>query len=140
MFIRNHGSNGVDVALAHIVSARHINGGFELRDMLGQEHRVSETDFDLALEATPVSMVPALPGTFLLERDRDDAGNEKVSRMTVLAWGTYADGATRPIVADPEALLNGSGKWFVEMPHGRVEGNCCEQWESAEVWLEKVVL
>lgn len=139
MFIRRYGSKetpGFDVAVQHAVSARHISGGYLITDSQGETHTISDDDWELALEVTLVSMTPAQPGTYLLERFTEDDGSESAVRLTVIAWGVYADGILRPIVLDAEAVLNKT--WAVEMPNGRVESNSASQWSSAGAWLSKI--
>ncbi|MGY2732824.1 hypothetical protein [Sphingomonas sp. UYP23] len=138
MFIRRYGSKetqGFDIALQHVVTARHIGGGYLITDSQGETHSVSDNEWDFTLETTLVSMMPAQPGTHFLERISEEDGSEIVGRQTVIGWGVYADGVTRPIVLDAEALH--SKTWAIEMPNGRVESNSTSQWRDAEAWLSK---
>ena len=134
MFITNHRrKTATMVPLASMAAARGIEGGWMVTDNQGGEHPVSDFEMKLALEMTPASTFPALPGTYLLNRATDASDNPEIYRITVLGWMISADGDTRPIVLDAEARIDDG--WAVQMPDGRVEDRAGSQWESPEAWL-----
>lgn len=138
MFIRKHHQHhGAHIALSQVVVAYHRDGGFEVIDTQGGRHNVSDFDWSLALETTLVATWPALPNTNLLDTMTEEDETEVLTRQTVIAWATYADGATRPVVTDPETMVHRSDSWAVEMPSGRVEGNSLEQWADADEWFNR---
>nr|AGU09917.1 hypothetical protein [uncultured organism] len=118
--------------LASIVRATSTDGGWRVTDVQGETHLVDSTSWDIALQLTPISSVPAQPGTYLLSRIDEEDGSTTIERVSVLGWMVCADLVTRPISLDTEALI---GEWFVEMPDGHVEGSVGgAKWPTVEAW------
>lgn len=99
----------------------------------GEVERVSGIDWDISISATLQATFPAFPGTSALLRVEEDEGPDTIHRSTVLAWGIYADGETRPITLDAEA----SAPYFIEFADGHVESSrSLDRWPNAQAWLD----
>jgi hypothetical protein len=129
--------NPVALPLATITSARAVEGGWIVTDAQGEEHNVSKVAWDIAVEGTPSAMLPAQPGTYLLNPNPDHPEDQpRFWKTNVLGWMVCADTEIRPVTLDPEGLL--SPPWQVLHPDGRVERSDASNWERVEEWLEEV--
>jgi hypothetical protein len=134
MLIVTHSRAPIALPLSRITSARAIeDGDWLVTDAQGEEHRVDKIAWDIAVEGTPSAMVPALPGTYIVNpREEDDSG-EKVWKNNVVGWMVCADTETRPVVISPDILIG--DKWHVLHPDGRVECSNGDSWESVDQWV-----
>ena len=84
---------------------------------------------------TPKVTWPALPGTYLVSANID--GEEPhFWRSNVLGWAICMDGLVRPIIIDPNGLME---TWTVLHPDGRVEKSNGDEFEDTAAWLEVAV-
>lgn len=135
MIIGMH-TGGDLIPLSAVVSLRHRKGGFHVKTVDGDTYDVSDEDWKISVETSPASTLPALPGTFLIERCDEGDGTHSIIRHTVIGWSITYEGAPLPIVLDHQAVIDSN--WQVQQPDGRVERSDGQQWESAEKWLEEV--
>jgi hypothetical protein len=131
MFVRS--GRSAQVALSAIVSMRSIDGGWLVTDRLGSQHNVSDFDWKLATELAPTATLPALPGTYALQRVEEANGQVTLDRMTVLGWTLDGEGIARPVIYDVEASIS-PDPLPIEMPDGHVEAGA-SRWKSADDWL-----
>lgn len=78
-------------------------------------------------------MLPAVPGTFLVNAYFDGDGAEVV-KSTVIGWQISIERTLTPLVMDPRAA--GLDDLYVMHPDGRVEctdGSC---WPDVDGWLD----
>jgi hypothetical protein len=126
--------NPIAIPINTITSARSIEGGdWMVTDAQGEEHRVDSISWQIAVEGTPSSMIPALPGTYILHPGTDDQGNPKAWKTNVLGWMVTADTEVRPLLADSTCIDR--NKWDVLHPDGRVERNDGSTWDTLLDWL-----
>jgi hypothetical protein len=122
--------------LATITKAVAMEGGdWIVTDAQGEDHRVSNVAWELAVEGTPAAMMPALLGTYLVSPGEDETGKRKVWKNNVLGWMVAADTEIRPLVLDMSMIED---RWTVMHPDGRVERNDGESWETVDQWLDSV--
>jgi len=136
MLIVTQSRTSIALPLNTISSARSVEGGWIVTDARGDEHQVDNVSWDLAVEGTPSAMMPALPGTYLVEPGTDEGGNRKVWKTNVLGWMVCADNETRPVVFDHDGLP--SLPWQVLHPDGRVERTDGQSWETVMLWIDEV--
>lgn len=135
MFISaNRRGSRLIIPMSAVVSATGGKDGWSVRTTDGVTHAVDDISWGLAVEASPGGMIPAQPGTYLLEEVTDRSDDSAVYRHSVLGWAIGLEGSVRPVVVDTTALIE-SVRWAVEQPDGRVEGNLGEQWDTVEAWL-----
>lgn len=133
MLIHKHTPNGETIIpLKSVSRARGIKGGWVVTDSTGEETTVSDSDWSLALKMVPLQTIPAVQGTYVLYPIHGEHGII-LGRTTVIGWGIYADGETRPIAIDWQAVED--NHWAVQLPDGRVESNHGHQWDTADAWL-----
>jgi hypothetical protein len=121
--------------LTTITCARAIEGGdWIVTDAQGEEHRVDKISWQIAVEGTPTSMIPALPGTYILHPGTDEQGHGKAWKTNVLGWMVTADTEVRPLLADPTCIEG--NKWDVLHPDGRVERNDGATWDCLDDWIK----
>jgi hypothetical protein len=134
MLITTMNRHTLVLPLATITRARAIEGGdWMVTDAQGEEHRVDKISWEIAVEGTPASMIPALAGTYILHPGTDDQGNPKVWKTNVLGWMVTADTEVRPLLADPTSIQG--NMWDVLHPDGRVERNDGTSWDSLDDWI-----
>jgi hypothetical protein len=132
MLITTMTRNPVVLPLATITRAvSNPSGGWNVTDAQGEEHFVDNVAWEVAVEGTPASMMPAAPGTYLLNPGVDE-GKPIAWRTNVLGWMVCADTEVRPVVLDMSALEK---KWDVLHPDGRVERSDGTSWDSLEDWM-----
>ncbi|MBP8235644.1 MAG: hypothetical protein KAY22_25450 [Rhizorhabdus sp.] len=135
MLLIKNGRTAIAVPLANIAVARGYQGGWTITDVNGNDHQVDDFSWNLALETTIVSSIPAQPGTFLIGMVADEGDPDPFWRSAVVGWGVYADGATRPIAIDVDMVTGGD--WAVQFPDGRVE-TPERQFETVKDWRASV--
>jgi hypothetical protein len=135
MLITTMDRQPVSLPLATITKAESVDGGWIVTDAQGEEHRVDNTSWNVAIKYAPAAMTPALPGTYLVSPGEDESGKAKVWKNNVLSWMIAADTELRPVVVDMSMI---DDKWTVLHPDGRVECSDGESWESVDLWLDQV--
>jgi hypothetical protein len=133
MLITTMTRDQIALPIATITRAQAIEGGWLVTDAQGEEHRVDNVEWNIAVEGTPSAMIPALPGTYVINRGTDDDGKPKAWKTNVLGWMIAADTEVRPVTTDPN--LSGEKNWDVLHPDGRVERNDGSSWDSLDDWL-----
>lgn len=117
--------------LATITKAEAVDDGWVVTDAQGEDHRVDSTAWNLAVQGTPSALIPALPGTYLINANTD--GDEpRVWKNNVLGWMVCADTEVRPMLLDM-SMLNKT--WDVLHPDGRVERSSGDCWETLDQYL-----
>lgn len=135
MLITTMDRQPVSLPLATITKAEAVDGGWIVTDAQGEEHRVDNTSWNVAVKYTPATMMPALPGTYLISPGEDESGKRKVWKNNIVGWMIGADTEVRPVVLDMSMI---DDRWTVLHPDGRVECSDGESWESVDAWLDHV--
>lgn len=134
MLIRNNGSGpGQAVPFATMRSAEQLQNGDWIVTMAdGETLKFTKIDWQIALEMTPLSSFPALPGTYVINFN-EDGDDPQFWRTNVLGWMIGIDNVVRPIVVDPHGVVHG---WTVLHPDGRVETSTGDSFETVDAWLK----
>lgn len=127
----NTGQTGQAVPLSTMASAEQLpDGRWQITTRAGDQRIFSDIDWKIAL-GTPNVTLPALPGTYVVNPNEDDDA-PPFWKSNVIGWGICMDGVVRPIVVDPDGLLDG---WTILHPDGRVETSQGDSFEDVATWL-----
>lgn len=127
----NTGERGQAVPLATMASAEQLpDGRWQVTTSAGDHVIFSGIDWKIAVGVPNVTLA-ALPGTYVVSPN-EDGDEPPFWKSNVLGWGVCMDGVVRPLVVDPDGLLDG---WTILHPDGRVETSHGDSFDDIASWL-----